>query len=358
VPLELEPLGAGDNTANVVVSGNILKNCHITCRRATRNVTIVGNSFVAPQTAGAIIDSYTLDSGTPSDIVIVGNNITDPATTSANGGVIRCYVNNATIIGNRISGTLSAPAIDTSTNTPTVMGNSIPTGASNNVPNAIASAGIFASLSTSGRLSFTGAASSATDLTHNIDLTGAGAAGMNYFGGNTRIMTGSGGIIAFDVAGTNGGYVGSDGWHGALSAPTFPNGANVSGSFLRTTYNASGVFAPVASGGAIAWNASGGNAEVDYINTYTSGATYSHTFWQQTGASAQTALMRIGPNGTVYATGYLGIGGTAGPQWITQTGAPSATLPVGSLCSRTDGAVGSTLYISRGGGTWAAVAGV
>jgi hypothetical protein len=44
--------------------------------------------------------------------------------------------------------------------------------------------------------------------------------------------------------------------------------------------------------------------------------------------------------------------------WNSGTGAPSATRPIGSLYSRTDGAVGTTLYVSRGAGTWAAVAGV
>ena len=55
----------------------------------------------------------------------------------------------------------------------------------------------------------------------------------------------------------------------------------------------------------------------------------------------------------------VGTVGSGGPTWSTGTGAPIAnTQPIGSLYSRTDGAVGSTLYVSRGGGTWAAVAGV
>jgi hypothetical protein len=51
--------------------------------------------------------------------------------------------------------------------------------------------------------------------------------------------------------------------------------------------------------------------------------------------------------------------GTAtGPTWTTGTAAPTATTPIGSLYSRVGGAVGATLYVSRGSGTWAAVAGV
>jgi hypothetical protein len=61
--------------------------------------------------------------------------------------------------------------------------------------------------------------------------------------------------------------------------------------------------------------------------------------------------------GTVTAT-VLGVGGATGPTWTTGTAAPSSTQPVGSLYSRVGGAVGATLYVSRGGGTWNVVAGV
>lgn len=49
---------------------------------------------------------------------------------------------------------------------------------------------------------------------------------------------------------------------------------------------------------------------------------------------------------------------TSGPTWTSGSAVPSSTQPVGSLYSRTGGAVGATLYVSRGGGTWNAVAGV
>lgn len=61
--------------------------------------------------------------------------------------------------------------------------------------------------------------------------------------------------------------------------------------------------------------------------------------------------------GAVNATS-LGTGGSGGPTWTTGSAAPAATAPVGSLYSRTGGAVGATLYVSRGAGTWAPVAGV
>jgi hypothetical protein len=45
----------------------------------------------------------------------------------------------------------------------------------------------------------------------------------------------------------------------------------------------------------------------------------------------------------------------SGVTWTSGTGAPIAAQPVGSLYSREDGTVGATLYLSHGGGTWAAI---
>lgn len=54
----------------------------------------------------------------------------------------------------------------------------------------------------------------------------------------------------------------------------------------------------------------------------------------------------------------LAIGTNVGPTIRSGTGAATGTQPAGSLWLRTDGASGSRLYVSAGGGTWAAVAGV
>jgi hypothetical protein len=51
-------------------------------------------------------------------------------------------------------------------------------------------------------------------------------------------------------------------------------------------------------------------------------------------------------------------GSITGPTWTTGTALPSTAEPVGSLYSRVGGVVGGTLYVSRGGGSWNAVAGV
>jgi hypothetical protein len=49
---------------------------------------------------------------------------------------------------------------------------------------------------------------------------------------------------------------------------------------------------------------------------------------------------------------------SGGPTITTGAGVPATTTPKGSIYFRTGGAVGSTLYVSQGGGTWNAVAGV
>jgi hypothetical protein len=48
----------------------------------------------------------------------------------------------------------------------------------------------------------------------------------------------------------------------------------------------------------------------------------------------------------------------SGPTIRAGTGAATGTQPKGSIWLRTDGAAGSTLYVTQGAGVWAAVAGV
>lgn len=50
--------------------------------------------------------------------------------------------------------------------------------------------------------------------------------------------------------------------------------------------------------------------------------------------------------------------GSATVTWTDGNGAPVAAATRGSLYSRRDGGVGTTLYVSQGGGTWNPVAGV
>lgn len=71
-----------------------------------------------------------------------------------------------------------------------------------------------------------------------------------------------------------------------------------------------------------------------------------------------TLAMQLTNTGALSVTNSVGVGGTTGPTWTTGSAAPASTQPVGSLYSRVGGAVGATLYVSRGAGAWAAVAGV
>ena len=62
--------------------------------------------------------------------------------------------------------------------------------------------------------------------------------------------------------------------------------------------------------------------------------------------------------GASWFAGSVGTGGSSGPYWKSGSGAPTYAAPKGSMYSRTDGGVGSTLYVSQGAGSWNAVSGV
>lgn len=89
-------------------------------------------------------------------------------------------------------------------------------------------------------------------------------------------------------------------------------------------------------------------------------AAYGVDFRAVTFSTAAFASTGFEVDGIGRTTGAAFILGTGGPRIVPGTGAPSALLVLtkGSLYLRTDGAVGSTLYVTQGGGTWNAVAGV
>lgn len=63
--------------------------------------------------------------------------------------------------------------------------------------------------------------------------------------------------------------------------------------------------------------------------------------------------------GACQATAGFVAGAPGAPAWTSGTGAPGALVkPKGSMYSRVDGGVGTTLYVSQGAGTWNPVAGV
>jgi hypothetical protein len=73
------------------------------------------------------------------------------------------------------------------------------------------------------------------------------------------------------------------------------------------------------------------------------------------GAFRSPGFLVSGSGVTTMASAVIG---TSGPTIRAGTGAASGTQPRGSLWLRSDGGVGTTLYVSQGGGTWNAVAGV
>ena len=132
-PIQLEPLGTGTSVRDVVVSGNVFRNVRLALRGDTRGVVVTGNTFEACVGGTEVITAYTRNSGTPTDFVITSNNVLDPATTGSNAGVIRIEATNATISGNRVSGTTygATPGIYTGSGTPVLVGNSVSNGVYN-----------------------------------------------------------------------------------------------------------------------------------------------------------------------------------------------------------------------------------
>lgn len=128
--------------------------------------------------------------------------------------------------------------------------------------------------------------------------------------------------------------------------------------WLTVGFNAGNLTPPGGNSGSFSWNASGGGAEVDYWNDFTT-PDVSHTFWQRTGAGTQTRLLDIGPTGALEVYGANISVGAPGAATVTAgTTIPTAVMPAGSIYLHTGGASGQRLYVSNGDGTWNAVAGV
>jgi hypothetical protein len=175
-------------------------------------------------------------------------------------------------------------------------------------------------------------AASVTDLSKHISLYG-GVMGFNVTTGRQNYVVASGNSHFFNVNAVDIASISSAGVAiGALVDPlnlTSPAGVTCRIGYLITGHRQWAV-----------------GPEPDYTFRVT-----------DIGGSVDVLVMNAG-SGNVNAFGSLGIGGTTGPTWSTGSAVPNATAPVGSLYSRVGGALGATLYVSRGGGTWAAVAGV
>lgn len=74
-------------------------------------------------------------------------------------------------------------------------------------------------------------------------------------------------------------------------------------------------------------------------------------------STINATAMTLENDGGLQVVKYV-IGTSTGPTITSGTGAPNSTQPKGSLYTREDGGIGSTLYISQGAGTWNPVAAV
>ncbi len=96
--------------------------------------------------------------------------------------------------------------------------------------------------------------------------------------------------------------------------------------------------------------------------TYAAGPSYAATYGIDfstitfsSGAFRSSGFLVDGSGNTTAASVIIG---SSGPTIRSGTGAASGTQPRGSIWLRSDGGVGTTFYVSQGGGTWNAVAGV
>jgi hypothetical protein len=193
--------------SDVVVKGNLFLNASLAIRGRTNNVVVQGNVFDSPQGGGAVIQSYAQFGGSPSNLLISGNIIINPTTTSGNQGVIVVHDTDAAVITDNIitGATFASYSIDTGSNAPVVGGNSAAnqnTSAATFGANAInARSGLYLS----GPL-----ATAQTDLSHGVKLFDGGST--NQFGigvswpgsGNSHFnyISGSAGEHDFFVAGS------------------------------------------------------------------------------------------------------------------------------------------------------------
>ena len=130
IPCQIEPLGAGTTVADTTIVGNNFTNVYLSMRGGVRGAVISGNTFASVAGGVSVIQTYTLNSASPSEFIVTGNIITDPATASGNLGVIRISTDTALIAGNRISGTAfgSVAGIYTVGFAPTLYGNYVSNG--------------------------------------------------------------------------------------------------------------------------------------------------------------------------------------------------------------------------------------
>jgi hypothetical protein len=277
--------------------------------RDAQSLIVMGNVFY-----GSIGFDTLTTAGHVYDVKISGNyiNTTGPAIV-ARGGVVRTVIKENTLTGT--SGTTSPIWIDTD-------------GTLNPSDTMIAGNTIF-----------------------GVTVTGAFAYAIRLLGGATVSGNRVSGTYDYALSAASGTYVGS----GNLFTPGAVG-----------TYNG---FVPQVDGQGISFGSVTAANPQDlskhialYGTQYGIGVQSGSMFIQASAGlvfnSGATRIALLSSAGNLTATGYLQTGDVNGPTWTTGNGAPSSTQAVGSLYSNKTGAVGATLYVSRGAGTWNPVAGV
>jgi hypothetical protein len=80
--------------------------------------------------------------------------------------------------------------------------------------------------------------------------------------------------------------------------------------------------------------------------------------WTLGGSFVDDNVSTIVPNGASGAAWIRLQIAVTGPYITAGSGAPSASLPSGSIYINTSGGVGTRIYVSQGSGSWLAIAGV
>lgn len=331
IPMQLEPLGAGTSVRNVVVSSNTFRNVLLSMRGDTRGATVSDNAFISVAGGNNVFACYAQNGGTPDTITFIGNIVTDPATTGGNYAAIYLLGTNSAVVGNVVSGS-NPYACSYTAATVAVVGNSFPSTSYQALGSYITSTHGIDGVAIGQKTPEPGAF---TTLSATGAVSGAGftnlLASPPAIGGTTAA---AGNFTTLGVS-------------GALSAA---GGLNFGSQVVATTIDLSKHIALYST----SW---GFNLTTNQINVVTNAG--SAGFFDPSGLNIP--IGHTTPTAGTFTTAQANSGfivGAAGPTITSGSAAPAATQPVGSLYLRTGGAVGATLYVSRGGGTWAAVAGV
>lgn len=298
--------------------------------------TVISNNVIDSGGGnGIFIDA----GGTAGRHTIIGNTI--KGVSAGYGLFISSTITEARVVGNQITGALhgaSYPAASTKVALNTISGNTDsnvsgstfldPVNVTGNVsiPDGTASSTLL--VGNTGTATSGGSFGSSNFTFHNSQWNGSAAVTNNYtfsMNNTTRLNLNYNGTNIFN-------------WLGAGSAMEFPGTGGYS--ILSNAGNATTAFT---------FNAeNAGHTSGDIMDFQNAGTTLS---------TINNAGAFISPAGSATScTG--GHQFSNGVMVISGAGAPTCTAAAGSLYLRSDGASGSRLYVSAGGGTWAAVSGV